>query len=196
VRLVHEHQQGGPLDWGLLLSLLLPIIPIIFLLALAGVVTDLILRDCMLPHYALEDASAGEAWSEVWRNIMAEKKQFFVYALLRIVLPFIASVCVFMILAIPGIALVGAGAALGIGLHAAFADATGAAAVVGILVQVFFGLVGFALAVLFSICLGGPLSTGVREYAILFYGGRYPALGNMLYPPPVPPVFRGTPGVA
>jgi hypothetical protein len=195
VRLFHEHQQGAPFDWGLLLSLVLPIIPIVLFLALAGVVTDLILRDCMLPHYALDDASAGEAWSEVWHNIMAEKKQFFVYALLRVVLPFIASVCVVMILAIPGLALVGAGAALEIGLHSAFADATGAAHVVGILLQVFFGLVGFAFAVLASICLGGPLSTGVREYALLFYGGRYQALGNILFPP-APSHLPGTPGIA
>jgi hypothetical protein len=198
VRLFHESQRGGQFDWGLLLSLILPLIPIIILLALAGVLTDLILRDCMLPHYALEDANAGEAWSQVWHNIMAEKKQFFVYALLRVVLPFLASIAVFMILLIPGLALVGAGAALGIGLHSAFADATGAAAVVGILLQVFFGFVAFGFALLASICLGGPLSTGVREYALLFYGGRYKALGDILYSHPATPapVFRGTPGIA
>jgi hypothetical protein len=151
----------------------------------------------MLPHYALDDASAGEAWSEVWNNIMAEKKQFLVYVLLRIVLPFIASICVVMILAIPGLAVLGAIAALEYGLHSAFADATGAAAVVGVLLQVFFGLVAFGFTLLASICLGGPLSTGVREYALVFYGGRYPALGNIMYPPPPPPpAFQGTPGIA
>jgi hypothetical protein len=35
-----------------------------------------------------------------------------------------------------------------------------------------------------GVCLGGPLSTGLREYALIFYGGRYQALGNILYPPP------------
>jgi hypothetical protein len=64
---------------------------------------------------------------------------------------------------------------------------------VGVLIQVFFGVVAFGFAVLASICLGGPLSTGVREYALIFYGGRYPALGNILYPPP--PIFAGTPGI-
>jgi heme/copper-type cytochrome/quinol oxidase subunit 2 len=197
VKLAHETHQGVPFDWGLLLSLILPLIPILILLALAGVLSDLILRDWMLPHYALDDASAGEAWSEVWNNIMAEKKQFLVYVLLRIVLPFIASICVVMILAIPGLAVLGAIAALEYGLHSAFADATGAAAVVGVLLQVFFGLVAFGFTLLASICLGGPLSTGVREYALVFYGGRYPALGNIMYPPPPPPpAFQGTPGIA
>jgi hypothetical protein len=130
---------------------------------------------------------------------MAEKKQFFVYALLRVVLPFIAAVCVFMILAIPGLAVVGAIGALEYGLHSAFADATGAAAVTGVLLQVFFGFVAFALTLLASICIGGPLSTGVREYAIVFYAGRYAALGSILYPsaPPQPSdSFQTAPGIA
>jgi hypothetical protein len=199
VKLARETHQGGQFDWGLLLSLVLPLIPILILLTLAGILSDLILRDWMLPHYALEDASAGEAWSEVWNNIASEKKQFFVYTLLRIVLPFIASICVVMLLAIPGLALFGAIGAMEYGLHSAFADATGSAAVVGILIQVFFGLVALGLTLLASICLGGPLSTGVRQYAIVFYAGRYPALGKVLYPmaPPQPAVnFQGTPGIA
>ena len=51
----------------------------------------------------------------------------------------------------------------------------------------FFGLLAFGLMLLASICLGGPVSTGIREYALIFYGGRYQALGEILYPPPPPP---------
>jgi hypothetical protein len=196
VKLAQETHSGGPFDWGLLLSLILPLIPILVLIGLAGVLSDLILRDWMLPHYALEDATAGEAWSQVWHNIMAEKKQFLVYALLRVVLPFIASICVVMVLAIPGLAVVGVIAALEYGLHSAFADASGGAAVAGVLLQVFFGLIAFGLTLLASVCLGGPLSTGVREYALVFYGGRYRLLGDLLYPPvQAVPAGPGTFGV-
>jgi hypothetical protein len=73
-----------------------------FLLVLAGVVTDLILRDWILPHFALDNATAGEAWSRVWARIMAEKRQFFVYALLRVVLPLIAMVALFFVLPFRG----------------------------------------------------------------------------------------------
>jgi len=192
MRLFHETQQGGPFPIGLLLSLVLPLIPIFILLALAGVVTDLILRDWMLPHFALEDATAGEAWASVWARLMAEKKEFFVYALLRVVLPTIAMVGVFMLLIIPGLAVAGSLAAIEYGVHSAFADATGSAAAAGIAIQVFFGLVAFFFAVLASICLGGPLSTGTREYALIFYGGRYQVLGDILYPPtPLPPTETG-----
>jgi hypothetical protein len=119
-----------------------------------------------------------------------------VYTILRLVLPFIASVCVFMVLAIPGLAVVGVIAALEYGLHSAFADASGSAAVAGIMLQAFFGLVAVGLTLLVSICLGGPLSTGVREYALVFYGGRYRLLGELLYPPvPATPAGSGTFGV-
>lgn len=179
-RLFHESQQGGHFDVGLLLVLVLPLIPIIFLLALAAILGDIVLRDWMLPHYALENATAGEAWTRVWSSIMAEKRQFIVYALLRLVLPAIAMVALFMVLAIPGLILAGAAAAFGYGLHSAFAGATGASAIVGILVQVFFGVIGFGFMLLAGICLGAPVSTGVREYALLFYGGRYQALADAL----------------
>jgi hypothetical protein len=196
-RLFHQIPQGGHPDLGLLLSLLLPLIPIILLLALAGVVTDLVLRDWMLPHFALEDATAGEAWAQVWARIVAEKRQFIVYVLLRVVLPTIAMVGVFMLLIIPGLAVAGSLAAIEYGVHSAFADATGGARAAGIALQVFFGLAAFFFAVLASICLGGPLSTGTREYALIFYGGRYQALGDILYPPaPLPPTETGPPRFA
>jgi len=145
----------------------------------------------MLPHYALEDATAGEAWQEVWDRITAEKSQFAVYALLRLILPVIAMVALLIVLVIPGLMVAGSVAAIVYAIHSAFADATGASALIGILLQVFFGVVAFGFALLASICLGGPLSTGLREYALIFYGGRYQALGDLLDPPPPPPFVPG-----
>jgi hypothetical protein len=192
VRLFHETPPGGPPDLGLLLSLVLPLIPVIILLVLVGVALDVILRDWMLPHYALEDATAGEAWEEVWDRITAEKRQFAVYALLRVILPVIAMIGLFIVLLIPGLMVAGSVAAIVYAIHSAFADATGASALIGILLQAFFGVVAFGYALLAGICLGGPLSTGLREYALIFYGGRYQALGDLLYPQLPPPSVPGT----
>ena len=183
VKLAHDTPPGGHPDWGLLLSLVLPLIPIILLVALAAVLLDVILRDWILPHYALEDASAGEAWSDVWEAITREKREFFVYLLLRLILPMIAMIAIFMVLMIPGLMLAGALAGIEYGIHSAFADAAGAARFVAIALEAFFGVVEAGFALLASICLGGPVGTAVREYALVFYGGRYPALGNLLYPP-------------
>jgi hypothetical protein len=176
-----------------LLALVLPLIPIISLLLLAGILADIILRDWILPHFALENVSAGEAWAAVWASIRAEKRDFAVYVLLRLVLPTIAMIAVFLVLLIPGLAVAGAAAAFGYGLHSTFADSTGAAAIVGVLLQVFFGVLAFGFMLLVAICVGGPVSTGIREYALIFYGGRYPVLGDSLYPP-APPVPE--PGLA
>jgi hypothetical protein len=196
-RLFHATPPGSQPDTVTFFSLLLPLIPIAFLLVLAAILTDLILRDWMLPHFALENATAGEAWTRVWARIKAEERQFVSYALLRVVLPVIAIIGLFVVLIIPGIMLAGSLAAIEYGVHSGFANATGGSAVVGILLEVFFGVIAFGFAVIASICLGGPVSTGVREYALLFYGGRCQALGDILYPPPpAPPAVVGAAGIA
>jgi hypothetical protein len=191
-RLFHQIPPGGHPDWGALLALILPLIPIVIVLALAGVLTDIILRDWMLPHYALDDASAGEAWDWVWENIKAEKREFFVYTVLRLILPTIATIALFVVLLIPGAMVAGSIAALEYGVHSAFAGTSGGSWVAGVFLEVFFGVVAFGFILLLGICLGGPLSTGIRQFALMFYGGRYPALGNILFPPPPPtPVGLG-----
>jgi hypothetical protein len=181
-RLFHESQQAGHFDVWLLVSLVLPLIPVIILLVLAGFLSDLILRDLMLPHFALDNATAGEAWRQVRVRIRADQRQFLVYAILRAILPAIASIGLFIVMLLPGLMLAGSLAAIEFGVHSMFANATGASWLVGIALEVFFGVIAFGFALLAGICLGGPLSTGIREYALIFYGGRYKALGDILYP--------------
>jgi hypothetical protein len=77
-------------------------------------------------------------------------------------------------------------AAVEVGLHVVFANATSAVAVIGILLKVLVGMVAFGTALLVGIGFGGPLSTAIRQYALLFYGSRYQPLGDILSPPPGP----------
>lgn len=183
-RLVHRTPTGAQPNLGLLLSLVLPLIPIFFLLILAGVLADLILRDLILPHFALDNATAGQAWAAVWTRIRTEKGPFFVYALLRVILPIVALMALFLVLVIPGLIVVAVFALIEVGIHAALAGATGAAAMAGILGQVLVGLVAFGIVLFAGLCLGGPLGTAIRQYALLFYGSRYQRLGEILFPPP------------
>jgi hypothetical protein len=182
-RVFREAQRGVRPDIGMVLSLVLPLIPIICVLVLVALVTDLVLRDLMMPHYALDNATAGEAWAEVWASMKAEHRQFLAYILLRVVLPTIAMIALFMVLLIPGAILAGAFGAIAYGVHSAFANSTGGAALAGTMLQAFFGVVALVFMALAGICLGGPLSTGIREYALIFYAGRYPVLGDILEPP-------------
>ena len=193
VRLFRDTPMGSQPDWGVLLSLVLPLIPIILVLALAGFATKVVLRDFMLPHYALENATAGQAWGAAWSRIMAEKGAFFVYALLRVILPIGAGIAMFLILFLPALLFAGVTAGVEVALHAAFAQATGAGVVAGIALQVFFGAIAFLVALFVWICVAGPVSTWIRQFALLFYGGRYPALGVILYPPPMAPVTPTAP---
>ena len=181
-RLFREMQQTGHLDIALLLSVVLPMIPLIILVVLAAILADVVLRDWIMPHLAVDNATAGEAWSAVWDHIITEKRQFIVYALLRVALPVVAMAVLFMVLLIPGLIVAGSIGALMYAIHSAFAGSTGGAAEAGLLVQTFFGCVAFLLMILAAIGLGAPLSTGIREYALMFYGGRYQALGDILSP--------------
>ena len=182
IRFFHGWQNAGHPDLGLLLSLALPLIPIFLLVVLVGMMLDIALRDWMLPHYALEDASAGQAWAAVWERVLAEKGSFFVYVLLRLVLPICAAIGLFIVLLIPSAVLIGMVAFVEYGIHTAFASASGLSAIIGVLLEVFIGLVSLGFAVVIGISIGGPISTAIREYALLFYGSRYPKLGDLLFP--------------
>ena len=181
---------GGHPDVGSMLALILPLIPIILLLVLAALAVDLILRDLMLPHFALENATADEAWSAAWTHIKAEKGGFFVYALLRVILPIVAVVGLFVVLILPSLVFIAAVVAVEVGLHVAFANS-----LIGIFLEVLVGLVAFGIALAVGIGVGGPVSTAIRQYALLFYGSRYQPLGDILFPPP-PNVDLNAPGIA
>lgn len=172
---------GGHPSLGAIFALFLPLIPLLLLFALLAIAVELILRDFMLPHFALENATAGQAWSAALARIRFEKGAFVVYALLRVLLPIAAAIGIVIVLLIPGILGVLAIVAIEVGLHAAFGHAA-----LGIVLEVSVGVVAFVLALLVFIAAFGPLKTAVREYALIFYGGRYRTLGDILYPPPPP----------
>lgn len=174
-------QQGGAFDWTLVLSLLFPLIPLVMLLGLAAVCTDIVLRDLMLPHMALENATPGQAWAAVRAHIAAEKASFLLYGVLRILLPVATMIALSMALAIPTLIVFGVLAGFFAAFHFMF---SGPLAPMGILLEVMTGLVGFAFFLSVAICFGGTLGIAIRNFSILFYGGRYRPLGNILAPPP------------
>lgn len=183
-RLFRNLPPGGHPDLGSLLLLVLPLIPIVLLLVIAAFAANLVLHDMMMPHFALENATAGEAWKAVWPRIKAEKGPFFVYALLRILLPLAAMIGVFMVMILPAIIFLVAVVGLEVAIHVAVANASSAVALFGISLQILIGVAAFALVLLMSIGIGGLVGTAIRQYALLFYGSRYQPLGDILSPPP------------
>lgn len=169
------HPAVGPM-----LALIFPGMLVILLIVAIAIALDLILRDFLLPHYALENASAGQAWEAAWLRIRSEPAAFAGYGLLRIFLPMVAWIAIFLILILPTVFTVAAVALVEIGIHAAMAHASGALPAEGVALQIAIGAVATTLTVLVWIGASGPLSTAVREYALLFYGGRYRPLGDAL----------------
>jgi len=190
IRLFRGIQEGRGPDLQLILSLALPLIPIFMLLVVSGIALDIILRDWMLPHYALDDATAGQAWGAVWERVLEEKGSFFAYAILRIVLPIIAFIGLLIVLLIPGLVLLGCVAGAEYAIHSAFNNATGAQMAIGAILEVFIGALALGFALLIGISIGGPVSTGIREYALVFYGSRYPKLGETMFLSPA--VFQAS----
>jgi len=186
IRMYQASRAGAHFDVPLFLSLFFPLLALLIVIALLAVSIDILLRDFMLPHFALEDASAGTAWTAVRTRIAAEKGSFFLYAVLRILLPIAALIALVMVLAIPMLILFGIFAAIFAGFHLLFGPASD---MLRIVLEVLLGLAAVAAGLFLALCFGGPLSLWVRNFALIFYGGRYPLLGDVLFPPPPPPLF-------
>jgi hypothetical protein len=180
----HLHANPGqrmPMD--AILDLVLPLIPVLFLLVVIAIAIDIVLRDFMLPHIALDNATAGEALEAVWNHISAEKGTFFLYAVLRILLPLVALIALAIALILPGVLLFGGGGVMIAMLKAAAIHGSGGVVVVSGMLQAILVIAMAALALFLAVIFGGPLSIALRNYALVFYGGRYPVLGDTMFPP-------------
>lgn len=178
------HETGAhSLTPAEILAFILPMLPIVLLLVFVAIAVDIVLRDFMLPHIALDNATAGEALEAVWNRIVAEKGSFLLYSVLRILLPLLALIALGIALLIPGIILFGGGGVLIAALKAAATGASAGAVFGSALLRGLLGVAIVALAVFLAVIFGGPLSIAVRNYALMFYGGRYRELGDTLSPP-------------
>lgn len=189
IEFVRQSQANHQADFGRLIILILQLAPVLICLGLAGFLLDVVMRDFMLPHFALDDASAGDAWGAVWSRIAAEKGAFVLYIVLRVVLPMVAMVGMFILLAIPLLIVFGILGGFIALMHASSAGAT----FLGIFLQAAAGLIAFILGALITISLFGPLAIALRNYALVFYGARYQPLGELLYPPMPPPAIAPAP---
>jgi len=154
-----------------------------------------LLNDFMMPPIALEDASIAQAWQWVWRQICVEPGQFALYALLKIVLGFVALMAVGIIFEIVylllGLLFLAVGAAA-----AAFLQHVNAPQILitGLVIAFVCCLfVPFLIYVRFG--LGGIAITFLEAYKLYFLGGRYPPLGDLLdRSTPAPEPYTPPPG--
>jgi len=164
----------------------LPLIGTLILVGLAVGIVSFFLHTALsyfvLPHMALEDASISDAISDVWSDVTAEPWEFLLFVILRFLVTLAASIIAFLILLIP-LAVAGV-----VGIVAALilkSASTGLMVLLGVPAAILVG----GLFLVAAIAIGGIIGTFRRNYALLFYGSRYPILGNLLEPPLPPPAF-------
>ena len=176
--------------WTEFLPLIGVVLLVISLAAIAGSLINTTLGSFVLPHMALEDASIPDALSDVWSDIAAEPWQYIFFVLLRFLTTLLASIVCAIVLVIPFAIVVGIGALIVVFLKTV---STGLAVLLGVPAAILV----LGLFFLAGVIVSGTIGTYRRNYALMFYGGRYPLLGNILQPPlPPPPMPRREPGLA
>jgi hypothetical protein len=165
------------------LPLLAYIVPLFLALTLVGYLVETTMTCFVLPRMAVEDASMGDALQDVWGDLLADPGQFALFFLLRFLLSLVASVLGFIVLLVPLIPIAIVGVILALVLKAA---STTLALGLGVPLAILAGFL-FLLAV---IGVSGTIGTFRRNYALLFYAGRYPELAMAVWPPvpPAPPI--------
>jgi hypothetical protein len=171
--------SGGNFTFWDVLPLFGTIIPLVIVWTLGAYLVDTTLGCFALPRIALEDASIAEAFEEVWSDLQAEPGQFALFFLFRALLGIAATILAFIVLFIPLVIVALLGVAVGLLLKAISTTAMialGIPALIVVLILILAAVIG----------LSGTIGTFRRNYALLFYGGRYPELAAILWPPQVP----------
>ncbi|WP_263355949.1 DUF7544 domain-containing protein [Acidicapsa ligni] len=179
--------HGGTKQWADFLPLFGIALLLFFFVALFGLVVDSTLNYFVLPHMALEDATAWQAIHDVWSEMKAEPLQFALFLIMRLILPLVAGVIGAIAVFIPILLVAGILVVIGFALHA-----VSQAVMIGYIIVA--GAAFLALLVCAMIGVGGTIGTFMRNYALLFYGGRYPELARVLWPLPSLPSAPMMPG--
>jgi len=99
----------------------------------------------------------------------------------------ICMVIVLFVLAIPAIAIAA--------IVVVLVKGSGLGVVFGVLLAIVGALIAIGLFLLVLFLATAPVAVFMTSYALYFLGGRYPRLGNLLWPQPPPGPVPPTPGV-
>ncbi len=154
-------------------------------LGLVGAVINSLMTCFVLPRMALEDATFLDAAAEVWADVQAEPGQFALFLLMRVLIPIAASIAGFILLILPIFAIIIAAVLIGLAAHAVIHSTP-----ILILLAIPAALIFLAFFFALTFALTGTVGCFNRNYAILFYAGRYTPLAQRLWrwqPPTVVP---------
>jgi MFS family permease len=172
-------------------GILLFLVVVIF--SLVAAVVFVLTKDFVVPQMALEGVGVFEGWRRLWGMMNAEKGDYAIYIVMKIVMAIVAAVVI-------GVA--------GLILAVFFVVPTAILGVVGVVAGKSAGLTWNAGTITLAVVVGCiflfcflylvslvsvPAIVFFPAYSIYFFAGRYPALSRALYPaPPVPVPAMGT----
>jgi hypothetical protein len=170
----------------ILCGMALFLVVMVFILACA--VVQVFTRDFVIPHMALEDLSAFEAWRRLLPMLNAEKGSYFGYLLMKlvmaigigIVLAIIATIVILLALVpVGGFGAIAVLVGKAAGLQWNVYTITFAVVVGSVIMMVFFYLIAI---------IAVPAMVFFPAYSIYFLASRYPRLAMALHPAtPIPP---------
>ncbi len=151
-------------------------------------IVSTLVKDFIMPIMALDDLSLGDAWSSLWRVIASEPGAWAGYLGMKVVCALCAGIglaIVFVIAMLPAMVIIGIPVGILIALGVFALKAAGVA--VGVLIFIIAGLLAAAGFCCLYMVLIAPITVFFASYAFYFFGGRYPKLGALLWPQPLPP---------
>jgi len=179
------------------------VLGLLLILVVAVAIVFVLTKDFVVPQMALEGIGPIEGWKRLWPMLQAEKGEYGVYILMKIVLAMgaaiavgIASVIVGVLFAVPVI-----GVAIGAVIAAKTAGLTWNA--LTITAAVVAGCILFLIFMCLIAMVSVPVVVFFPAYSIYFFAARYRPLSLALYPSsasaatnPLPPDIPPSPAPA
>ena len=162
--------------------------------AVVAAVIFVLTKDFVVPQMALEGIGAFEGWQRLWAMMRAEKGDYAIYLVMKIVMAIVAAVVIGIVTLILGLFFVVPTAMLGVVgvLAGKSAGLTWNAGTITLAVVVGCILLFCFLYVVSLVSV--PAIVFFPAYSIYFFAGRYPALSRALYPATLTPEL--SPGTA
>jgi hypothetical protein len=143
-------------------------------------------KDFVVPQMALEGIGAFEGWRRLWTMMSAEKGDYVIYVVMKIVLAIVATVVIGIVTAIVAVFFVVPTAVLGVVGVVAGKSAGLTWNAYTITLAVVVGLILFFIFLYIVSLISVPAIVFFPAYSIYFFAGRYPALSRVLYPATAP----------
>jgi hypothetical protein len=162
----------------------LALFAVVFVVAIAAIVVQVMTKDFVVPQMALEDVTAFEGWRRLWLWLKHDAGGYAGYVGMKIVLAIGASIAFVMA---AGVALL----IILIPLGGAGLVAVLSAKAAGwtwnfhtIALAVIAGLIALAILLFVVALISVPLVVFFPAYSIYFFAPRYAQLAALLWPPP------------